>query len=357
MKRMCLSIVLLLCLAVTAASADIPARLTYQGVLTNPDGTVVPDNAYSVRFRLYDQEAGGTALWDEAQSVTTVKGVFSAVLGKTTALDTLAFNRPYWLGLSVGAGTELTPRIALTASPYSLNSRAAGGGTITGVTPGAGLSGGGTAGVVTLSIGTGAIVNAMVQDGTLTGAKLQDGTLTGAKLQDGAVVNSKIAPGAVTGVQIADNSVTNADISPAAAILSTKILGDAAIRSVVLPDNRSVSTSFVNLGQITINAPSSGYVLLIFSGSSAAWSGACMYTDLALGTSPLSSDLLYQEITKVFGSSGDWMSIPFACPAVVTVAAGSQTYYASKRVYSACTDTTQGVFNLRLTAVFIPKSL
>lgn len=44
------------------------------------------------------------------------------VLGSSTLFD-MPFDAPYSLGIAVGTDAELTPRVALSASPYSLNSR------------------------------------------------------------------------------------------------------------------------------------------------------------------------------------------------------------------------------------------
>jgi len=58
------------------------------------------------------------------QNVPVVGGIFNVILGRNNPLDDLAFDRPYWLGITVGKGdSELTPRIALSSSPYSLNAR------------------------------------------------------------------------------------------------------------------------------------------------------------------------------------------------------------------------------------------
>lgn len=44
------------------------------------------------------------------------------ILGSSVALN-LPFDKQYWLGVTVGTDPELTPRIQLTSSPYSLNSQ------------------------------------------------------------------------------------------------------------------------------------------------------------------------------------------------------------------------------------------
>ena len=107
-------------LVFSAAYATVPRELNYQGVLTDTDGGVVPDGSYSLTFRIYDVETGGSALWEETQDVTVSKGTFSVVLGSVTPLN-LPFDKKYYLGVSVAGGDELTPRMPITAAAYSLS--------------------------------------------------------------------------------------------------------------------------------------------------------------------------------------------------------------------------------------------
>jgi hypothetical protein len=117
MKRIFFLLSIILITAVQFAWGQIPPTISYQGVLTDTDG------AYSLTFNLYNAVADGPSLWSETQAVIIEQGIFNVVLGMVRPL-TLAFDQPYWLGVTVGDGAELTPRIQLTASPYSLNTRA-----------------------------------------------------------------------------------------------------------------------------------------------------------------------------------------------------------------------------------------
>jgi len=101
-------------------AAEIPRTISYQGILTDAEGNVVPDGNYSLGFRLYDTDVQGDALWfEEHASVVVEKGLFNVILGSIEPLN-LAFDSPYWLGIQVANEAELTPRIQLTAAPYSL---------------------------------------------------------------------------------------------------------------------------------------------------------------------------------------------------------------------------------------------
>ena len=122
MKRLSLISVLLFVLATQVALGQIPQKMSYQGVLTDGNNNAVADGTYNLTFKLYDVVAGGTELWTETQSVDISNGLFNVILGAVNPL-TLDFDKPYWLGITVGVGSELNPRIELASAPYSLNAR------------------------------------------------------------------------------------------------------------------------------------------------------------------------------------------------------------------------------------------
>jgi len=105
----------------TPAFGQPPRTLSYQAVLTDNAGVPKPDGAYAVTFRLYTAVSGGAALWTESQTLQVRRGLFSAVLGSVTPLGTdLAFAQPYWLSLQVAPDAEMSPRLRLTSTAYSL---------------------------------------------------------------------------------------------------------------------------------------------------------------------------------------------------------------------------------------------
>jgi len=114
------SLVLLVILIASLSYGQVPKTMSYQGILTDGTGKIVSDGAYNLTFSLYDVITGGTALWTETQSAIVSKGVFSVILGSSTAIN-LAFDKPYFLGMSVNAASELVPRMQLTSSAYALN--------------------------------------------------------------------------------------------------------------------------------------------------------------------------------------------------------------------------------------------
>jgi hypothetical protein len=124
MKRLFLLLVLLPLLSAGPALAVVPSTMSYQGVLMDNAGVLLPDGNYGLTFRLYTVASGGVAIWTETQSpVALSRGGFSVILGSVASLGGLAFDVPYWLGITVGGGGELSPRVALASSPYGLSLR------------------------------------------------------------------------------------------------------------------------------------------------------------------------------------------------------------------------------------------
>ncbi len=106
---------------VCLTQAQIPRRLSYQGLLTDSAGTPKPDGLYTLTFRLYPSETGGAVLWTETKPLQVDRGLFSTILGDSNPFGiALLFDRPYWLSIQVENQPPLVPRIPLTASAYSL---------------------------------------------------------------------------------------------------------------------------------------------------------------------------------------------------------------------------------------------
>ncbi|MFI5370787.1 MAG: hypothetical protein ACHQ52_04445 [Candidatus Eisenbacteria bacterium] len=124
MKRLALLFSVLASLIALPALATVPSTMSYQGVLTDAGGNLVADGPYNLTFKIYTVPVAGAPIWTEVDpAVSVVKGGFSVVLGNVTSLSSLAFDVKYYLGITVGGGPELSPRVELAASPYGMSLR------------------------------------------------------------------------------------------------------------------------------------------------------------------------------------------------------------------------------------------
>ena len=105
----------ILIIAASFAAAQTANTIVYQGKLTDAAGTAISANT-NVRFRIYTGPSGGTAQYDTTASLTPDNnGVFTVELGplSTTLMD----GAKHYLGITVGADAEMTPRQVLTSAP------------------------------------------------------------------------------------------------------------------------------------------------------------------------------------------------------------------------------------------------
>lgn len=286
MNRTLVHIALLSALSASVALAQIPQTISYQGVLRDAGGSLV-NGAHTLRFRLYDAPGATSPIWEETHtSINVQAGIFNVILGgaSTPTPLNLAFDKKYYIGITVDAGSELTPRVEFTSAPYSLNTRAI-------------IDGG----VVTSSIADGAVTNAKLADSAITGAKLANGaavrsvngmsddvviragsnititpsgdTLTIASTASGGPGNISrisVGPGLTGGgdsgnvvVRIGTEAVTNT------------MLGFHAVTESKIADNsiitRTIADAAVTLPKININGALPGQAISYFGGGAPVW--------------------------------------------------------------------------------------
>lgn len=169
--------------------AQVPATLSYQGILTDTNGNPVQDGSHSILFNFYTTLSGGTADFSRGPlTATTYKGLFTIILGNGQGSNNAALpysigGTQYYVGIEADGGTELTPRVSLTAVPYAFMSYT-------------------TQTVDASAITAGTISNARLDpnlqdlaDGSLSGSKVGSG-INGANITSGTIDAARI-PGTV----------------------------------------------------------------------------------------------------------------------------------------------------------------
>ncbi len=107
-------------LAQAAPQTTAPQVMNYQGILKDAAGDPL-NGTYTITFRIYDSEIGGTALWEETHANVTVReGHFNVLLGYSTPLPDTLFSQPdRYIGVTVEPYTEMTPRQRIASVPYA----------------------------------------------------------------------------------------------------------------------------------------------------------------------------------------------------------------------------------------------
>jgi hypothetical protein len=159
---------------------SIPLMLNYQGKLTNPSGNPVPDSSYLITFRLFTVPSGGSAYWNENQSVQTNTGLFNCLLGSVTSIPYIPSDGNCYLEMQVNPNPAMTPRIRIVSAAYSYMARKADSANYASSAP------------LTRPI-TPPVYSTEIRDTTIISNKLKDGVITMPKInQSGAATGQVI---------------------------------------------------------------------------------------------------------------------------------------------------------------------
>jgi hypothetical protein len=110
--------------AASVGIAQIPRTINYQGKAVQTNGKPVSDGAHSITISLYLTANSTQPLFTETVFVLTSGGLFETTIGDLKAIPpSVAFDKSYYVGLSVDGSVELAPRVALTSVPYALNAQ------------------------------------------------------------------------------------------------------------------------------------------------------------------------------------------------------------------------------------------
>jgi hypothetical protein len=114
----------LLAAAVPASAVMLPLRIPFQGKLIDPVTNNPKNGTFTMCFGIYPAPSGGgpcaSAPFTETQSVAVVNGVFTVQIGTVSLLNPDLFSgASAYLGVTVGADAEMSPRQPLSMSPYA----------------------------------------------------------------------------------------------------------------------------------------------------------------------------------------------------------------------------------------------
>ena len=287
--------VLMIVIVAGVADATPPRTMSYQAVLTDDMGNIVPDGNYLMSFRIYDAASGGTMLWIETKNVTVTNGRFEVILGSLSPLSLLSFEDPYWLGLTVGADPEMTPRTELAGAPYSQIART-------------------------------------VEDDAITASKIANNTVV--RSLNGLRNNVNITAGANITVTPVGNDIEISSTGGGGGGAEPGVASQKGITSGGLTGPGTID----NLVQVSINCPDDGYVLAIASCHLFISHVTGNPTYALIGTSDNSLSMPNNQTitTQIpFSTPTGLFTIPVTSHAIYPVSAGSNTFYMLGEMASA----------------------
>ena len=194
-----------------SAESTVPKLMSYQGRVTDSAGTAIGNSApvnRTVTFRLYSVSSGGTATYNETQTVTISGGEFSVLIGNGTGLtglpgptspasplktlDTIvntATTSALYLGITVDDGNsatvdaEISPRQQLVTGAYAMRS------------------------LMAETVASGAVTSAMLGDSSVTTNQLAANSINSAKISDASIAAADIASSAITAAKIDTSTI------------------------------------------------------------------------------------------------------------------------------------------------------
>jgi len=239
-----------LCLTPIIAFSSIPQTLNYQGYLTDPQGTPI-DEIVTVTFSIYPDSTDMSPLWTETQTVSVTNGIFSVNLGNVMPLS-LPFDTAYYLGVTVGSDSEMTPRQPLSSSPYAF--RAATAETVV------------DNAVTTTIIANDAVTTDKIANDAISTDKISPAAITSVNIANGAIGSSHIADASIDSEHLADNSVTTFKIKPNIISSIDHVAVDGGDIDLIAGANISIQSDDI-ADTITISATNLGDTAWTESGS------------------------------------------------------------------------------------------
>lgn len=85
-KMVVMTVVVVLAVFMGFSAWAVPGIINNQGKLTNANGEPL-DGTYTMTFKIFDAEMGGTSLWTESRSVTVTNGIYDEQLGDINTIS------------------------------------------------------------------------------------------------------------------------------------------------------------------------------------------------------------------------------------------------------------------------------
>ncbi len=361
------------------ANSTAPSTMHYQGQLTDALDNPAADASYSMVFSIYDVAVGGTPLWTETQNVTTSGGLFNVLLGTINPLTSAYFNgAERYLGLTIGADPELSPRTRIASTPFALRTQTvdgASGGAVYGdlwvIHDDGSLSkmySSGDGGAVNLYDQNSFFHSGMEPDmhGSSAGFLSIRNGVSGSALTIDGNVGGSLSPslymdgfGGVVNIDLSQSG-DNAVIVPDNSVSATEMFNEPGIAASLLDDvvNLTPGPTMQDITTVTLTIPDAGYIVL----SAQGWLALSGTTGVNMGiyqideTAGGQSETPHTAYTGAFSFGDTLLSYhPLTTERVYFKPAGTYTFRLEANKHQFSTGNT-ALWWPKLTAVYYPTS-
>lgn len=107
----------------TAVIAEVPSVMSFQAILLDDQGQIVPDSSYDIVFTIHPDSVSfppDIAIWTELKTVETSGGLFNTMLGTNSPLTAEVFDGERWLQMRLTSSVDpFLPRTRIGTTPYS----------------------------------------------------------------------------------------------------------------------------------------------------------------------------------------------------------------------------------------------
>jgi hypothetical protein len=126
MKYWILFLIVCVLFPVEVIDAQVPQKVSYQGLLTNASGAIMQDGKYDMKFEIFNLPSGGLLRYSETQTDVSVQGgAFNVILGNSIPMM-IAFNESLFVEVTLVSGPSgpvyplvFSPRSEFTSAPYA----------------------------------------------------------------------------------------------------------------------------------------------------------------------------------------------------------------------------------------------
>lgn len=210
-------------------------------------------------------------------------------------------------------------------------------------------------GITTPKLADGAVTTTKLADAVVTASKLAAGVVDSLTIANGSILGEDLKSGTIGSAQITNGSISGDDVEDAS--LTAADLADGAAGAIIqadLGDSGSLTTTAVDLGNVSYIAPAEGVALVLVTGTVRV-GGENTRVRIGIGTSSGSFDSNETWAGYQTGAGTADLDIPFSTMGAVQIGVGGiSRYYVSAQLEVNDQADTAELVGVRAMLIYVP---